>query len=72
MFKLKTNKNLSDILSGISNTIESLLFLMESNSKRVVKNRQLVLSLNEDTERLLSENEKAGDVADRLSKLING
>ena len=72
MFKLKTNKNLNDILSGISNTIESLLFLMESNSKRVVKNRQLVLSLNEDTERLLSENEKAGDVADRLSKLING
>ena len=72
MFKLKTNKNLSDILSGISNTIESLLFLMESNSKRVVKNRQLVLSLNEDTERLLSENEKAGDVADRLSKLIDG
>ena len=64
MFKLKTNKNLSDILSGISNTIESLLFLMESNSKRVVKNRQLVLSLNEDTERLLSENKKVGDVAD--------
>ena len=72
MFKLKTNKNLSDILSGISNTIESLLFLMESNSKRVVKNRQLVLSLNEDTERLLSENKKVGDVADQLSKLIKG
>ena len=72
MFKLKTNKNLSDILSGISNTIESLLFLMESNSKRVVKNRQLVLSLNEDTERLLSENKKVGDVADQLSKLIDG
>ncbi len=72
MFKFKTNKTLNDILSGISNTIESLLFLMESNSKRVVKNRQLVLSLNEDTERLLSENEKAGEVVDRLSKLING
>ena len=72
MFKLKTNKNHNDILSGISNTIESLIFLMESNSKRVVKNRQLVLSLNEDTERLLSENKKVGDVADQLSKLING
>ena len=72
MFKIKINKTLSDILSGFSNTVESLLFLMESNSKRVVKNRQLVLSLNEDTERLLSENEKAGEVADRLSKLING
>lgn len=72
MFKLKTNKNPNDILSGISNTIESLIFLMESNSKRVVKNRQLVLSLNEDTERLLSENKKVGDVADQLSKLING
>ena len=72
MFKLKTNKNLNDILSGISNTIESLIFLMESNSKRVVKNRQLVLSLNEDTERLLSENKKVGDVADQLSKLIKG
>ena len=72
MLKFKTNKTLNDILSGFSNTIESLLFLMESNSKKVVENRQLVLSLNEDTERLLSENEKAGEVADRLSKLING
>ena len=72
MFKLKTNKNLNDILSGFTNTIESLLFLMERNSKMIVENRQRVLSLNEDTERLLSENEKAGEVADRLSKLING
>ena len=72
MFKFKTNKTLNDILSGFSNTIESLLFLIESNSKQVVENRQRVLALNEDTERLLSENDKAGDVADRLSKLING
>ena len=72
MFKFKTNKTLNDILSGFSNTIESLLFLVESNSKQVVENRQRVLALNEDTERLLSENDKAGDVADRLSKLING
>ena len=72
MFKFKTNKTLNDILSGYSNTIESLLFLIESNSKQVVENRQRVLALNEDTERLLSENDKAGDVADRLSKLING
>ena len=72
MFKFKTNKNLNDILSGFSNTIESLVFLMESNSKKVVENRQLVLSLNEDTERLLSENEKADEVAIRLSTLING
>ena len=72
MFKFITNKTLNDILSGFSNTIESLLFLMESNSKQVVENRQRVLALNEDTERLLSENAKAGDVADRLSKLING
>ena len=57
MFKFKTNKTLNDILSGFSNTVE---------------NRQLVLSLNEDTERLLSENEKAGEVAERLSNLING
>ena len=72
MFKFKTNKTLNDTLSGFSNTLESLIFLMESNSKKVVENRQLVLSLNEDTERLLSENEKAGEVATRLSKLING
>ena len=72
MFKFITNKTLNDILSGLSNTNESLLVLMESNSKQVVENRQRVLALNEDTERLLSENAKAGDVADRLSKLING
>ena len=72
MFKIKSNKTLSDILSGFSNTVESLLFLMERNSKMVDENRQRVLSLNEDTERLLSENEKAGEVAERLSKLING
>ena len=72
MFKSKTNKTLNDILSGFSNTIESLLFLIESNSKQVVENRQRVLALNEDTERLLSENAKADDVAARLSKLING
>ena len=72
MFKSKTNKTLNDILSGVSNTIESLLFLIESNSKLVVENRQKVLALNEDTERLLFENDIAGDVADRLSKLNNG
>ena len=72
MFKIKSNKTLSDILSGVSNTVESLLFLMERNSKMIVENRQRVLSLNEDTERLFSENEKAGEVVDRLSKLING
>lgn len=72
MFKFKSNKTLSDILSGFSDTVESLVFLMERNSEKVVENRQRVLSLNEDTERLLSENKKAGEVADRLSKLING
>lgn len=72
MFKFKTNKTLSDILSGFSDTVESLVFLMERNSEKIVENRQRVLSLNEDTERLLSENKKAGEVADRLSKLING
>ena len=72
MFKIKSNKTLSDILSGLSNTVESLLFLMERNSKMIVENRQRVLSLNEETERLWSENEKAGEVVDRLSKLING
>ena len=72
MFKIKSNKTLSDILSGVSNTVESLLFLIERNSKMIVENRQRVLSLNEDTERLFSENEKAGEVVDRLSKLING
>ena len=72
MFKFKTNKTLNDTLSGFSNTLESLIFLMESNSKKVVENRQRVLFLNEDTERLLFENAKAGEAADRLSKLING
>ena len=72
MFKFKTNKTLNDILSGVSNTTESLLFLIESNSKQVVENRQRVLALNEDTERLLFENAIADDVVVRLSKLSNG
>lgn len=70
MFKLKSNKTFTDIVSGFNTIVEELEDLISRNRQRIEENDFQINQLVVENENLEDENSKATNTAHRIRTLL--